>query len=408
MSTLGEHKGNGNLTETSRQREETTAYMSSVLQHFDILASKRDRFIFKYIYVYLIGLFVPGELLLIPFLLTSSSQLQVQAGGILWGVGQSVIVLVLFLSLLWPFTLWRVRAPKTLRDLLDQQRITLPDGDATNSYLHFLEDYRDALASPKRYFLSVVLMIVLGSLFVYGTLHLLSVEHFTGLATMLGVGGIVLFMFMALGGLYCLGIVTWTLYISGWHVRKLARAFEFSIQPFHPDQCGGLKPLGNFCFDLVSPLLIFSGLTIGFIVFALVTARGLDMVLLAAHVGFALLLLLLLAFPAIVIAFVLPMRDIHTKMVSARETAENIYSARIEALRAEIQTLLDANQVEEAKAVQEKKALVETLYIPYPTWPFHVRSKIFSSVLGVSGSVLIGVITAAFQQYILTLLFHTP
>jgi hypothetical protein len=95
-------------------------------------------------------------------------------------------------------------------------------------------------------------------------------------------------------------------------------------------------------------------------------------------------------------------------MVSAGETAENIYSARIAALRAEIQTLLDANQVEEAKAVQEKKDLVETLYIPYPTWPFHVRSKIFSSVLGVSGSVLIGVITAAFQQYILTLLFHIP
>src|SRR5579884_158094 len=176
MSTLGEHKGNGNLTETSRQREGTTAHMNGVLQHFDILASRRDRFIFKYIYIYLIGLFVPAELLLIPFLLTSSSQLQVQTGGILWGVGQSVIVLVLFLSFLWPFTLWRVRAPKTLRDLLDQERIALPDGDVTTSYLHFLEDYRDALASPKRYFLSVVLMIVLGSLFVYGTLYILFVE----------------------------------------------------------------------------------------------------------------------------------------------------------------------------------------------------------------------------------------
>ena len=407
MGKLGEHKGNGNLNETSRQREETKAQINGVLQHFDILASRRDRFIFKYIYVYLIGLFVPSEVLLIPFLLNISSQLHVQAGVVLFGSGQSVLALVMLLSFLWPFTLWRVRAPKTLRDLLDQQRIALPDGDATTSYLHFLEDYRDALASPKRYFLSIFLMIVLGSLIVYGTLYFLSVEHLTSLATMLGVGGIVLFTFMALGGLYCLGIVTWVLYISGWHVRKLARAFEFSIQPFHPDQCGGLKPLGNFCFDLVSPLLIFSGLTIGFIVFTLVTAQGLDVVLLAAHVGFPLLLLLLLAFPVIVLAFVLPMRDIHAKMVSEGETAQNIYSARIAALRAEIQTLLDANQVEEAKVVQEKKALMETLYIPYPTWPFHVRSKIFSTVLGVSGSLLIGVITAALQQYISTLLFHT-
>jgi hypothetical protein len=407
MSTLGEHKGNENLTETSRQREETKAQINGVLQHFDILASRRDRFIFKYIYVYLIGLFVPSAVLLIPFLLTISSQLQVQLR-VFFVVGQSVISLVLFLSFLWPFTLWRVRAPKSLRDLLDQQRITLPDGDATTSYLHFLEDYRDALASPKRYFLSVFLMIVFGSLMVYGTLHFLFVEHLTSLATMLGVGGIVLFTFMAFGGLYCLGIVTCALYISGWHVRKLARVFEFSIQPFHPDQCGGLKLLGNFCFGLVSPLLIFSGVTIGFIVFTLVTAQGLDVVLLAAHVGFSLLLLLLLAFPVIVLAFLLPLWDIHAKMVSEGDTAENRYVARIQALREEIQALLDSNHIKEAKAVQEKKALVEALYTPYPTWPFHVRSKIFSTVLGVSGSLLLGVVTAAFQQYILTLLFHTP
>jgi hypothetical protein len=104
----------------------------------------------------------------------------------------------------------------------------------------------------------------------------------------------------------------------------------------------------------------------------------------------------------------LPLRDIHTKMVSEGKIDEDSYNARIEALREEIRSLLNTNQVEEAKAVQEKKALEETLYIPYPTWPFRFRSKIFSTVLGVSGSLLIGVITAAFQQYILTLLFHTP
>ena len=83
-----------------------------------------------------------------------------------------------------------------------------------------------------------------------------------------------------------------------------------------------------------------------------------------------------------------------------------------EAQREEIQSLLDSNQVEEAKAVQEKKALVETLYTPYPTWPFRFRSKIFSTVLGVSGSLLLGLMTAALQQYLLPALlqslFHHP
>jgi len=59
------------------------------------------------------------------------------------------------------------------------------------------------------------------------------------------------------------------MYISGRYVRKLLRAFQLSIQPFHPDQCGGLKLLGNFCFGLGSPLLIASGLYIGYMIFAL-------------------------------------------------------------------------------------------------------------------------------------------
>ncbi len=127
--------------------------------------------------------------------------------------------------------------------------------------------------------------------------------------------------------------------------------------------------------------------------------------------GFPLLLLLYLL-PVIVLAFLLPLWHIHTKMVSEGARNEDIYAARIQALREEIQSLLDTNQVEEAKAVQEKKALVETLYTPYPTWPFPVRSKIFSTVLGVSGSLLIGLMAAALQQYflpaILTLLSHNP
>src|SRR5262249_10098897 len=141
-------------------------------------------------------------------------------------------------------------------------------------------------------------------------------------------------------GMYCIGIVTWTMYISGWYVRKLVRAFELRIQPFHTDQCGGLKLLGNFCFGLVSPILIGSGLAIGYI-FALFIEGGFDVVFLALAVGFVLLLLLLYAFPATIFAFFLPLRDIHTKMVSEGEIDEDTYNARIEALRGEIGSLLD-------------------------------------------------------------------
>src|SRR6266480_2788982 len=64
MSTLSEHTGNGNSTETSLQLEDTKEQIYGVLQHFDVLPSSFDRFMFRSISVYLIGLLF-GELLTI-------------------------------------------------------------------------------------------------------------------------------------------------------------------------------------------------------------------------------------------------------------------------------------------------------------------------------------------------------
>ena len=240
----------------------------------------------------------------------------------------------------------------------------------------------------------------------------ISIEHPNVLVTLPVLINDLFSTLVFLVGMYCIGIVCWTLYISDWYIRKLVRIFELSIQPFHTDKCGGLKVLGNFCFGLVSPLLIGSGLLIGYILLFLITENRGDAVGLTLVVGSALLVLLLYALPGAIFAFILPLRDIHTKMVSEGETDEDTYIDRIEALREEMQSLLDTNQVEEAKVVQEKKAVLETLHTPYPTWPFSFRSKIFSTVLGTSGSILIGVITAALQEHFLpaifSLFFHNP
>jgi hypothetical protein len=64
-------------------------------------------------------------------------------------------------------------------------------------------------------------------------------------------------------------------------------------------------------------------------------------------------------------------------------------------LEEQLYELLEKDQVEQAKIVNEKKILLETLHTPYPTWPFRFRSKIFSTILTVSSSLLLGVMTAA-------------
>src|SRR5260221_1743263 len=198
--------------------------------------------------------------------------------------------MVVTFSIIWLFNVWRKSPPKTLRDLLEKRRIYHPDGDANQPYLRFLEHYRDALGSPKRYFLSGFLMITFVSLSVYGIVHTLSVVHLNMFAAILFTVGDLLLMLAYLGGAYCIGILTWAVSISGWYVRKLMRAFELRIQPFHTDKCGGLKLLGNFCFGLGTPLLIGSGLIIGyfffFIICASISGIRIDAVLLTIVAGF--------------------------------------------------------------------------------------------------------------------------
>ncbi len=409
MSTLNEHTGNGNSPATSRQSKQTKTQIDGVLQQFDVLPSRFDRLLFKYIYVYLLGFFFLAQLLFIISLL----RMNIQIGRVLLQVvGFGVIPTLAIIAFLWRFNVWRARAPQTLRDLWEHKRIALPDGDADLSYLRFLEHYRDALASPKRYFLSGFLIIITCFVFAYNIVQILSSAGPNNVVTLVVVGYLLL-VFLYSGGFYCIGILTWAMYISGWYVRKLVRAFQLSIRPFHPDECGGLKLLGNFCFGLGSPLLIASGLFIGYSLFALVEyspINGSGSLVLIVY--YPLLFVLLFALPSIIFVFMLPLRAIHVKMVSEAKTNENRYFTRTEALREEIQALLDVNQVEAAEAVQKQKALVETLYAPYPTWPFHGGSKISSTVLEMGGSLLIGVMTAAVVQYslpaIVAFFLNTP
>jgi hypothetical protein len=167
MSTLGEHTGNENPTVTSLKRGDTKEQIDDILQHFDVLPSKLDRCIFKYIYVFVIGTYLLGELLFIPYIFFLAIRSQFQVGEFLLVSGLDVFPVVAIIIVVWSFNVWRVRTPKTLRDFIEKKRIYVHDGDVNTSYLRFIKDYRDALASPKRYLLSGFLMILVGILYPY-------------------------------------------------------------------------------------------------------------------------------------------------------------------------------------------------------------------------------------------------
>jgi len=408
MSALSGHQASGNTTETSP--EDTTRKLDHVLQHFDVIASRRDTFIFRFLPVSLIGLFFLFVLTIISIdiLISFHPQSTVPPGYtpqfqievFLFYIGFNATPLIGILLTLWTFNIWRSSVPKTLRDIFEKKLIAVPGDDVTKHYLRFLENYRRALGSPKRYLLnalpacSVALLYLADVMtttisYVSSTHPIIIVAIFLIIAGLLGTFGI-------LGGLYGLGTLVWVVCISGGYIVKLSRAFTFRIRPLHPDKCGGFKVLGNFCFGLETPVLIISGFTIGSIVITLLS-RNYDPLFRSSYmaiVGFGLLLLVLFTLPATIFAFVLPLWTIHTKMASEQAIEEEHYVASREILQEQIQTLLDDNKVEDAKTVKEKKELMEAFYTPYPTWPFNFKTKFLSALIGAGSSLLLGALTA--------------
>ena len=112
MSALSEHEGNGNPTETRLQPEDTKAQIYSPLQHFDILSSRFERFLFKYIYIYLVGLFFLQQLLALGYFILNGISIEV----FLLAGGLNALFLVAFILVIWRFNVWRLHTPKTYND----------------------------------------------------------------------------------------------------------------------------------------------------------------------------------------------------------------------------------------------------------------------------------------------------
>ncbi len=400
-------------TTAKADTEKTMVQIDEVLQSFDVLSSRGEKHLFRYAYLYFLGFF----LLYMVFMI---------AGGVLLGytnnsnfvrltgtkfityvtaIGESNLLFFVWISLvLWIFNAWREHVPHFLRDVFERRRIDVPVGDVNIHYLAFLKHYHDTLRSPRRYLLigGLPAIYFLIRLYIGVKIGFFAVIGNTIFWSGMGfLGSLITF-----GVMYCLGIIMWALSVSGWHIRKLSRAFEFRIEAAHPDHCGGLKALGNFCFDSVSPLFIGLVFYIGYMVAASVLLRDVTIAATSwvAYIGFIVFIVILYIFPVAILTFFLPLWNIHTKMLKAREKEEETYAANIAALREQMQSLLSSNQLEEAKSLKEKKELLEAEYIPYPTWPFNVKTKFFSTLLGASGSFVLGVLTAIQQplaQYLL-------
>jgi hypothetical protein len=271
------------------------------------------------------------------------------------------------------FNKWRRSIYSRLQVLISKQRLRSihTGGDVNQEYRRFLEEYQQALLSNKRYFLVVPMMIIFNGytlwvvplFFSYymsrydpllGLLHFMRFVVGTPLATLLEG--------------YFLATGTWVLGVTGAYVRNLALQFNFNIQPGHPDHCGGLRVLGDLSLGIALPILILAVLLGVYSISDLIhPTPGLLEPILADVLLFPFVL------PLAVIAFFFPLLKIHQKMVAERDAEEDKFAERVAVLKDRIESLLDKEELEKAKAAKEKLELIQALYSndnSYPIWPF--------------------------------------
>lgn len=168
---------------------------------------------------------------------------------------------------------------------------------------------------------------------------------------------------------YGIGIGTWKCIVTGLYVRRFSKIFELDIQSNHPDNAGGLKPLGSLIFGMATILIIasltLSGATILSRSVGFINTEQFSKVFLGLVFGLSL------------IAFFFPLFSTHERMVNEKEKSKQLLieiSQRIAKLERSVQTELDKMDYKQRQDVWAEIDSLSDLYkrvTQIPTWPFN-------------------------------------
>jgi len=299
----------------------------------------------------------------------------------------------------WLFNRWRRTVAPTVHRLTQSGRLLGPtdpgDLQREETFLQLQMDLRRAVLSPRRYLFvaagfvlflapAVRLALTIGLLSYTRRLGAVGLVYDLRSLVLLWVWGPVL--------LYFLGIGAWSMYVTSRYLKHLVEERDVTVQPNHPDHCGGWAPLGG--------IFISCGATVAFVValFAIGVSplntfidTALKFVGVAGFIVFGI--------PLVELIVVAPVRALHAKMVAAKEHYEDAVATRLSALEVEVLASLDAGALDRAKESQAELEIVRSLYPTqqgYPTWPFTGRAS--ASFISAQALSILGPVAGALWQ----------
>ena len=366
-------------------------------ENFELFPSKTERFIFGHIYS-LIGISI------LPYLVMVAGLLIAYFGygePECWVIGKltdwQMIIVAVGLVVISPIYLgWQSKIPETFQWLLGAQRISIEEVQLKKAYLEFLSDYQRMLSEKYwRYSFSILFCVFVLAFNWSNPYFLDDIDNGRYMDAMITIIKRVFGLFF--WG-YLSGLTVWPVFATGSQISKLGKRFNMIVQPHHPDRCGSLKPLGDFCFSMTSPLVV-----VGIILILLslggisildvnLSGTGEDTILFANVILFAFFL------PLTVITFFLPLWNVHREMVRQKTNYEDEFSNEILRLKDQLRTSIRKERGwEEARVAKEKIEILQVLNpqsVGYPVWPFRynlVISLFSPQILGII-STIIGVI----------------
>ena len=155
-------------------------------------------------------------------------------------------------------------------------------------------------------------------------------------------------------------------------LRKLHNTFNFQVRPLHPDKCGGLKPVGDFCVTLNYIVLIF--FIIILIHYKLPHGDGLN---LSLYFGFPLYMFFAMFF------FFYPLLPIHNSMKAQKYDFLDMLLEKLDSDYQEIRDEIIDRSIDTGSKIYEKAHKM-------PLWPIDgggliwLFAAVFVSVLSVT------------------------
>lgn len=239
----------------------------------------------------------------------------------------------------------------------------MADDEALASYRRFMRDVENQLNNKYQW--------AMGGIFA-----LLVLVWYLPILLNLGKGfiillGLVVEVFIAL----LIGVVVWRMVFISWQVWRLPEKYELEVQVVHPDQCGGLEPLGNLCLWnalilAVAGIFLGGWISIGPNTQFAEYAKTYDSV-------FRVLLIvpIILSF----VSFLLPLWTTHQVMVQKKAEIQIRLDELAKSIYAESSILLDRTgelDFTEGDERNKRLNLMRTVYSQHqkiPTWPINTN-----------------------------------